>query len=198
MTDQEPATPATPATSATAATAAAPAEPAGAAPATPAKLSGAALYAALGAIAVWVVFAVILAFRVGGTETEWTRLTLIFASIQGVAFAAAGALFGTAVQQQTVTGAKQETADARKDAADAKQEAAAAKQDADTQRRTATTGLAFAKMVMADGSIPPDGGPGGAPAGTERFGAGATAESADAVRKRHAELARTLFGDLLD
>ena len=64
------------------------------------KLSGPALWVAIFALAVWVAFSIVLLFNVGKTETEWTRIAWVFGSIQSVAFAAAGALFGTAVQQQ--------------------------------------------------------------------------------------------------
>jgi hypothetical protein len=146
------------------------------------KLSGPALWVAIFALAVWVAFSVVLLFNVGKTETEWTRIAWIFGSIQSVAFAAAGALFGTAVQQQNVSSAKQE--------------AATAKKDADQQRDMASKGRALATVVQAEGPTPAT----GDTSGVERMGpgrAGAT-ESAEAVRQRHAQLAQSLFGNLVE
>ena len=145
------------------------------------KLSGAALWVAIFALAAWVAFSIVLLFNVGKTETEWTRTAWVFGSIQSVAFAAAGALFGTAVQQQNVSSAKQE--------------AATAKKDADQQRDTAIKGRALAAVVQAEGATPASGDTNG----LERMGpgrAGAT-ESAEAVRTRHAQLAQSMFGNLV-
>lgn len=146
------------------------------------KLSGPALWVAIFALAVWVAFSIVLLFFVGKNETEWTRIAWVFGSIQSVAFAAVGALFGTAVQQQNVSSAKQE--------------AATAKEDADQQRDMAVKGQALAAVVQAEGATPPA----GDTSGVERMGpgrAGAT-ESAEAVRQRHAQLAQSLFGNLVE
>jgi hypothetical protein len=153
----------------------------GNAPSSP-RLSGAVLWVAIFALAVWVAFSIVLLFNVGKTETEWTRIAWVFGSIQSVAFAAAGALFGTAVQQQNVSSAKQE--------------AATAKKDADQQRDMAIKGRALAAVVQAEGITPSA----GDTSGSERMGpgrAGAT-ESAEAVRQRHAQLSQSLFGILVE
>lgn len=146
------------------------------------KLSGAALWVAIFALTVWVAFSIVLLFNVGKTETEWTRIAWVFGSIQSVAFAAAGALFGTAVQQQNVSSAQQE--------------AATAKKDADQQRETAIKGRALAAVVQAEGATPSVGDRSGfEPLGPDRAG---TAESAEAVRQRHAQLSQSLFGNLVE
>lgn len=144
------------------------------------KLSGPALWVAIFALAVWAAFSVVMLFNVGTSETEWTRIAWVFGSIQSVAFAAAGALFGTAVQQQNINSAK-----------DAE---VAAKRDADQQRDMAGKGRALAAMVQADGISPTV----DEASGLERLGAGraGSAESAEAVRHRHAQVARSLFGDV--
>src|ERR1700678_2399146 len=64
------------------------------------KLSGAALWVAILAMATWIAFSIVLIVEANVNETEWTRLAWVFGSIQAIAFAAAGTLFGTAVQQQ--------------------------------------------------------------------------------------------------
>jgi hypothetical protein len=150
--------------------------------ATSPKLSGAALWVAVFALAVWVAFSIVLLFNVGKTEMEWTRIAWVFGSIQSVAFAATGALFGTAVQQQNVSSAKQEATTARK--------------DADQQRETAIKGRALAAVVQAEGAAPSAGETGG----YERMGPGRTGvtESAEAVRQRHAQLSQSLFGNLVE
>lgn len=144
------------------------------------KLTGAALWAAIIAIAVWVGFSIFLIARAGTSETEWTRIAWVFGSIQAVAFAAAGALFGTSVQQQNVNNAQQQ--------------AASAKKEADQNRDAATKGRALGAVMQADAAAQPT-------AGTEearRMGVGgASAESADVIRQRHAELSRALFGPLV-
>jgi len=146
------------------------------------KLSGAALWVAVFALAVWVTFSIVLLFNVGKTETEWTRIAWVFGSIQSVAFAAAGALFGTAVQQQNVSSAKQE--------------AVTAKKDADQQRETAIKGRALAAVVQAEGATPSA----DDTSEYERMGPGRTGvtESAEAVRQRHAQLSQSLFGNLVE
>jgi len=146
------------------------------------KLSGAALWVAIFALAVWVAFSIVLLFNIGKTETEWTRIAWVFGSIQSVAFAAAGALFGTAVQQQNVSSAKQE--------------AATAKKDADQQRDTAVKGRALAAVVQAEGATPSAGDTSGL-AGMGPGQAGAT-ESAQVVRQRYAHLSQSLFGNLVE
>jgi hypothetical protein len=153
------------------------------------KLSGAALWTAIVALVVWVAFSIVVLFNIGKSETEWTRITWVFGSIQSVAFAAAGALFGTAVQQQNVSSAKQE-------ASSAKQEASSAKQDADQQRETAIKGRALAAVVQAEAATPSADDATGLES-METGRADAT-ESAEALRQRHAQVSRSLFGDLVE
>ena len=147
----------------------------------PAKLGGPALWTAVGALVIWVAFSIILLFNISKNETEWTRVAWVFGSIQSVAFAAAGALFGTAVQQQNVSTAQQQ--------------AATAKQDADQQRDAATKGRALAAVMQAEG--PAAGGRRGRVEG-DGPAAAAVAESAEVLRQRHAQVAQSLFGNLVE
>ena len=145
------------------------------------KPTGAALWTAIFAIAVWVGFSIFLIARAGTSETEWARIAWVFGSIQAVAFAAAGALFGTAVQQQNVNNAQQQ--------------AESAKKDADRQREAATKGRALATMVQAEVAAQPAS---DAEIPQRRDAAiSADAESADQLLQRHAQLSRALFGDLV-
>jgi hypothetical protein len=145
------------------------------------KLSGAALWVAVFAIAVWIGFSVFLITRAGTSETEWARIAWVFGSIQAIAFAAAGALFGTAVQQQNVD--------------DAQQRAASARNDADQQREAAAKGRALAVAIQAEEAAQTASGAGGIrrAAVTSSTGTG----SADELLHRHAQLSQALFGDLL-
>jgi hypothetical protein len=148
---------------------------------TSSKLTGTALWTAIFAIAVWIGFSIFLIAKAGTNETEWTRIVWVFGSIQAVAFAAAGALFGTSVQQQNVNNAQQQ--------------AASAKKDADHQREAATKGRALATVMQAEVTVQPTGGV----ESPERVGVGSVtdAESAGQLRQRHAQLSRALFGDLV-
>jgi hypothetical protein len=142
-------------------------------------LTGVALWSAILAILVWIGFSIFLVAKAGTNETEWTRIAWIFGSIQAVAFAAAGALFGTSVQQQNVSNARQQ--------------AESAKEDADQQREAATRGRALAAALQSEAAAPPTGGA----AATRGVGVGgAAADAVEEVRQRHAQLSRALFGDL--
>jgi hypothetical protein len=74
-------------------------------------LAGAALAVAVAVIVVWLGLLVWLLVEVNATEVTWSRLLVVLGSVEAVAFAAAGALFGTAVQRQRV-----EAAESRADA----------------------------------------------------------------------------------
>ena len=140
------------------------------------------MWTAVGALVTWVAFSIVLLFNIGKNETEWTRIAWVFGSIQSVAFAAAGALFGTAVQQQNVSTAQQQ--------------AATAKQDADQQRDAATKGRALAAVMQAEAPAQPAGDAGGLRAMGPP--AAAVAESAEVLRQRHAQVSRSLFGNLVE
>ncbi|MGO8889972.1 MAG: hypothetical protein ACLP8X_36900 [Streptosporangiaceae bacterium] len=148
----------------------------------PAKLGGPALWTAVGALVIWVAFSIVLLFNISKNETEWTRIAWVFGSIQSVAFAAAGALFGTAVQQQNVSTAQQQ--------------AATAKQDADQQRDAATKGRALAAVMQAEGKAQPAGDAGGLKAMGPA--AAAVTDAAEVLRQRHAQVSRSLFGNLVE
>ena len=147
----------------------------------PPKLTGAALWVAIFALLAWIGFSIFLIAKAGTNETEWTRIAWVFGSIQAIAFAAAGALFGTAVQQQNVSNAQQQ--------------ATSAKKDADQQREAATKGNALAATLQAQAVALPTGGADG----LQRAGVGGAArsESADELRQSYAQLSRALFGDLI-
>jgi hypothetical protein len=61
-----------------------------------APLRGVALVAAAIALFLWAAFTVFMITKADtGNEVHWTRLAWIFASVEAVAFGAAGALWGT-------------------------------------------------------------------------------------------------------
>jgi hypothetical protein len=136
-------------------------------------LSGTALWVAVAAVAVWITFSILLVTKASSSDVYWSRVAWVFGSVEAVAFAAAGALFGTAVQKQNV-----DNANLRADAA---------QQDADQQRETATKGRALAAALQAE-----------APVGGEQEESRAMSGSdgPDEVQLRHAQISRTLFGDL--
>lgn len=146
----------------------------------PPKLSGAALWVAIFAIVIWIGFSVFLITKVSTSEIEWTRIAWVFGSIQAIAFAAAGALFGTAVQQQNVDTAQRQ--------------ATSAKNDADQQREAAVKGRALAAAIQAEAATQPSGTTGG----VQRASVGGSGGlgTADSLLQRYAQMSRALFGDL--
>jgi hypothetical protein len=129
-----------------------------------ARLSGAALVAALAVLIAFGVLIVFLVVEADVSEVKWARLAWLFASVEAIAFGAAGALFGSSIQRQR----------AEKAEADAKENAVAA-----------ANGRALAEAVKAD---EPQGG-----GGVESLGPGQQADAAREVARRHAALARSLF-----
>jgi hypothetical protein len=128
------------------------------------KLSGAGTVVAVTALIIWAVFAGILLANAGTKNVDlWAHLTWVFGSIQAIAFTAAGALFGTAVQQDRVKNAETRAASAES---------------------AASNGRVLAKILQSEAA--------------PTSGSGSEGVSPDAdVRQRHAALARSLFGDLL-
>lgn len=119
-------------------------------------------------------------------DQNWDRLVYLYAGLEAVVFASAGALFGTTVQRGAVSTARAEAQQAREDAA-------AAREDAKSSTETAAAGRALAAAVKGAGAAAPaDGG--------ERLGARRdddlqhAGEATPSVRML-AEVARTLFPD---
>ena len=93
-------------------------------------LAGAPLAVAVLAILVWIVFVVVMLVASDADETQWARMAYVFASVEAVAFAAAGALFGVTVQRDRVKSAEEK---------------------ADAHARDAANGRALAISAIADG-----------------------------------------------
>ncbi|WP_203759334.1 hypothetical protein [Actinoplanes octamycinicus] len=70
-------------------------------------LGRAALGVAVCVVAAWLALLGWLLASVDATDVTWERLLAVLASLQAVAFAAAGALFGTSVQGQRVAEQRQ-------------------------------------------------------------------------------------------
>ncbi|MGH9631269.1 MAG: hypothetical protein ACRD7E_23435 [Bryobacteraceae bacterium] len=128
------------------------------------NLEGAGLIAALVIVAAWLAMLSWLAFRTAATEVEWARLFSILSSLEAVAFAAAGALFGTAIQRQRVQ-------EARERAEKAEERAAGAEKSATSNAQAAVNGRALATAVKARA-----GARGRAAEGAERVSAGGGAK----------------------
>ena len=132
------------------------------------RLSGAALVAALAVLLAFAAFVIFLVTEVDAGEPRWTRLAWVFASVEAIAFGAAGALFGSSVQRARAE----------------KAEAAAERNATD-----AANGRALASTLQAE-----DPGDGAQPQGPlESLGPGQGRDAATSVARRHAELARRLF-----
>jgi len=79
-------------------------------------LSNVGVWVGVGVIAVWLGMLVWLISQRGENEIIWSRLVFLLGSIEAVAFAAAGALFGTQVQRERVKDAKMSEAKAKEEA----------------------------------------------------------------------------------
>lgn len=132
-------------------------------------ISGIPLAVAVVAVLTWLAFVIVMLRSTGQGETEWTRLTFVFASVEAIAFAAAGALFGVTVQRERVQAAEEKAA---------------------TNERDAANGRALAIANMSDGGhlVASD-----TDSEVESYGPDSPE---DGIRVRHAELARKLFPDL--
>ena len=98
-------------------------------------ISGVPMLIAVLALGVWVVFLVVMWQATDADETQWARLTYIFASVEAIAFAGAGALFGVTVQRERVQQAEKK---------------------AESNARDAAHGRALALATMADDGPPAD------------------------------------------
>jgi hypothetical protein len=129
-------------------------------------------------LAAWLLLLVFMAFKTSLEEVAWSRLLVVLGSIEAVAFAAAGALFGTQIQRQRVQ-------DAQRHAANAEAKAAEAERRASANADAAIKGKTLAVVVKAKSRNRP--GP-----DIEHFSApGETAHDQDEL----AALARELFPD---
>lgn len=131
------------------------------------QLSRPAVVVAILVLAAFAAFVAFLVGQVGEDETEWTRLAWVFASVEAIAFGAAGALFGSSIQRERAEKAEEA---ARANAQDA------------------ANGRALAEAIKAEA---PPAEPGGG--NLESLGAGRQPEAASSVAARHAELAKRLF-----
>ena len=82
-----------------------------------AGISGVPMVVAIVAVAIWAVFLGIMLWATDTNETQWARMTYVFASVEAIAFAAAGALFGVTVQRERVKSAEETAKRNERDAA---------------------------------------------------------------------------------
>jgi hypothetical protein len=133
-------------------------------------ISGAPMVVAIIALLIWAGFLVVMLSTTDANETQWARTTYLFASVEAIAFAAAGALFGVSVQRERVKSAEE---------------------TAKRHERDAANGRALAIATIAD-----EGADEGADdENPEAYAFDPGAAPTD-VRQRHAALARRLFPDL--
>jgi hypothetical protein len=138
-------------------------------------LSGTALYVATSALVAWLGLACFLLVRSNVAEIQWSRQAWIFSSVEAVAFTAAGALFGTAVQRHHVDRAEDRAEQAEKSALE--------------NGLAAERGRALAAALLADVEDHEPSEDGGL---TDMSTEGA-GYSGPRVARRHARLARLLF-----
>jgi hypothetical protein len=115
------------------------------------------------ALTAWAGFAVFLLAQTGTSDVRWTRMAWVFASVEAVAFAAAGLLFGSTVNRQR---------------------AERAEEVAEASERDAQAGRALAAVLKAEHGESAD--------GPRAFG-GDAAKSPPDASVRHARLAAALF-----
>jgi hypothetical protein len=134
-------------------------------------LRGLPLGVALISCVAYLVFVGVMVVARGSTDVVWSRLVFLFGSLQALAFAAAGALWGTSVQQERV--------------ASAERRAAVSALDATRGRALAATMKAEAKIIVDRAG------------GTYRGGAQAGPQPGDDIdtARRHAAIAAELFPD---
>jgi len=102
-------------------------------------LHGVPLGVAVAAVCLWVGFVVVMLMSSNSPDLQWTRMTFVFSSVEAIAFAAAGALFGVSVQRERVQQAEER---------------------AEANATDAANGRALAAMTMADGAAASPGGGG--------------------------------------
>ena len=137
-------------------------------------LGGPALRVAVFAVLLWLGFSIYMLGQTHTSEVSWSRIAWVFGSVESVAFAAAGALFGTSIQKDR--------------AVQAESRANAAESTVEQTRDEATRGRALAAAIQADQASTDD-----QQVRAMRPGAG----QGDPTAERHAQLARSLFGDLV-
>jgi hypothetical protein len=103
---------------------------------------------------------------------QWARLIFVFSSVEAIAFAAAGALFGVTVQHECVKSAEER---------------------ADVNAKDAANGRALAALTIADDASDQPREPG---YDEQSYGVPGSRPHDPGVGRRHAEAARRLFPEL--
>ena len=141
----------------------------------PRQLGGVALVAALVVLVAFAVLVGVLISEVDTEETRWARLAWMFASVEAIAFGAAGALFGSSIQRERAERAETEAA-----------ENARGRGERPCARRAAQGRCACRWRRPGRRRL-------GLRSGIESLGPGGRPAPQDDVARRHAELARRLF-----
>lgn len=141
-------------------------------------LTGVALGAAVTVVIAWLIMIGWLTQQTGATDLAWSRLLVVLGSLEAVAFAAAGALFGVQVQRQRVE-------DAHQHAEHADERANQARAQADANSTAAENGRTLARSVkrMLVGR-------------SEETGVERTSARSDQAAREVLALAETLFPDV--
>ncbi len=137
------------------------------------SLAGIPLFLAAAALVLWAAFAIMMLVSAKtANEVFWTRLAFVFASVQSVAFGAAGAIWGVNIQKDRAENAERLATANVEDAAKGRALAAATVADA-------------ADIVDEDRT-----------SRLERLGGSPGEAARNDVLERHARIARSLFPDV--
>jgi hypothetical protein len=117
------------------------------------RLKNAGVWAAFLVLAAWLALLAWLTAHTAIPDSEWARLLVVFGSIESVAFAAAGALFGTTIQGKRVQEAKQQVEKAEQQAAEERNAAKANAQAAVNGKALASAVKARAKSRSSDSGV---------------------------------------------
>jgi hypothetical protein len=124
----------------------------------PSKLTEDGVRVAVLVVCVWLAGLAWLVVHVNASAEEWSRMLVILSSLEAVAFAAAGALFGTSIQQRRVQETKADAENVRREAKEAvkvaKEETKIAHVDALRNASLADRGKALAAVVKATTARP--------------------------------------------
>lgn len=130
-------------------------------------LSGPVLVLAIVVVGLWAVTVVFLFLQADSSqEVTWARYAFLLASVEAVAFAAGGALWGNSIQRERAENAEKAAEENAQDSAN---------------------GRALASTLIADGAEASQ----ATQPGVQGFGA-----AGDAVADRHARMAKALFPDV--
>ena len=119
-------------------------------------LSGVASWAALGVLVAFVALVVWMLSNASASESVWQRQMYVFASVEAIVFAAAGALFGVEVKRREVGKATEQADKANEVAAEAQRSERLASSKAERGETLAATARGLAAATASANAAAPD------------------------------------------